>query len=1042
MFIVSFSLFLWSFSQVVSIVPTNQQMNNNTNNQNHNINKTEIKCIDNKSDNKITTGIDKLNESIYKIKNFFKLTKDIDELRRDNMVKDDIKRKLSLKEQWLRNSSGENLAESPSGSFKSNWSGSSNLSNVNLTDINPNSAKQNFSHSSLDGLNIRSTNQNTGNFSAKFDSLQNLQISTPNLSTTRKEFSEMKKEEQDDVKFDDALDFDNLIADHDIVAERHNLADAMKKIEVKNFSDTMNHMKTQFGQPKVTTNKQIDLSKYFPKKDQPVAHSNINKNQKDLKDVDLSKYFTLAPVQEPTASPIPSRKNSMLDGKPPIKKDPREKKDAANGKMKKNSTKSFDMSDQQLDGAVELNSTKKFKNLKRKYKSFENDDLDVDLFDKLVEENVTAIEQADLFDEQNLDGSAENIDEIFEGVAAELIDNDDIKMECEEENDDDDEDDDEDEEEEMEIITSIEKRPFKPSMIRMEIQRNSIDQPHELTLTYHKPAPAWCKKSVLEQKDPEVRFETKMSNSLKEQIRLMELYLMSAEPLAVLEDFDSFKDKNELPPVPVNGESAPKIKKKIIKKVKKPKADLTKKTLPEKSELLVSSETKGENIKIPEKISIKKDTSFEPLQIENGILAEVPVKPVRRSKIKTESSSCSDSQLLLKNSLREIENQQALLRQSPKRDLAVHSDTAIPSTKKSDSVEIKDSEKEEKISTPKIQFRYKPLSAVLRHLDEPKQIRIVNIQKPIPLQATKSVCDSPKEKEPEEEPKTLDRVENHLTNGIEANSKPNHDHDQTLDSIKFNYKPISRYVEPQRPYRKNDPVATNRLIKKSQDIHNKKQEFIEEILANANPYMKKMMEQDFDQDSDLKRRSMHGIPTTTMYNGAAKPTLSSRDSFSYHDSKAKSKSPPTSSGYSVPTRTRENFYAKDQYQDPKPKSTMQTRSSANTRDHFYSSDQPRSIANTRTNDSLLARTTAASIQSPRDVSYMNDQHLSRPTIASTVPSTSYNTVTRSSAGASRMATTSTTRNDRSTGSRGVLGLFNKNPTPKPAKSGKDGCNIS
>lgn len=82
------------------------------------------------------------------------------------------------------------------------------------------------------------------------------------------------------------------------------MAKQMRDMEQKRFSDNMNAIKSSVVDSKVASMKEVNLSKYFPsqleKKPPAVAK---NRDVKALKDVNLSKYF-------PQASPTPGKKIS------------------------------------------------------------------------------------------------------------------------------------------------------------------------------------------------------------------------------------------------------------------------------------------------------------------------------------------------------------------------------------------------------------------------------------------------------------------------------------------------------------------------------------------------------------------------------------------------------------------------------------------------------------------------------------------------------------------------------------------------------------
>lgn len=442
-------------------------------NLNNSINKNEIKFLDNKTDKKFTNDIDKLNESLYKINNFLKLTKDIDEMKRDSLVKNDIQRKLSLKSQWLNTSHGSttSLNSLPNFDRKSSASESSeNMSaarrgkeNIDVDDVNALSGSIQSLDTCAAAANI-AANRRANFLNHKAASIQNLNVATER----RKRFLENK----DELNFIHSLD----ITDQEIDALRRQpdfggpkfwfknsserLSDSMKKIELQSFSDTMKCMEAQNTGPKVSlSGSQRDLSKYFPKKADPIQAKNVNLNQKELKDVDLTKYFAPSPVQERKSLPSPGQSPSLprkgLTDEP--KKPPigiakqvilREAFTKAGGatsdeSVKKKSNESighkeakseakivnkidskpkedFNIFDQQMDGAVTLRKHNKPKIVEPERKSQKTNgryglllDADND------EERSASREYSQLFGSDKT--PAEDIDELFDKVAAKLV---------------------------------------------------------------------------------------------------------------------------------------------------------------------------------------------------------------------------------------------------------------------------------------------------------------------------------------------------------------------------------------------------------------------------------------------------------------------------------------------------------------------------------------------------------------------------------------------------------------------------------------------
>ncbi|XP_075163155.1 molecule interacting with CasL [Haematobia irritans] len=149
--------------------------------------------------------------------------------------------------------------------------------------------------------------------------------------------------------------------------------DKLKEIEAKNFSGTLDSIKSQMEVPTISAQAvpaNVDLSKYFPHQQQRKdSISTVNKNQKSLNEVDLTKYF-------PT-SPAPQRKSSVVTVADRLRKSQTEKsldmktKNAENLNNKPNAPKrqtslggggpvssNFSLKDNQMDGALDIDKVK------------------------------------------------------------------------------------------------------------------------------------------------------------------------------------------------------------------------------------------------------------------------------------------------------------------------------------------------------------------------------------------------------------------------------------------------------------------------------------------------------------------------------------------------------------------------------------------------------------------------------------------------------------------------------------------------------------
>lgn len=541
------------------------------------VTKTEIKIIDNNLDHQLSADIDKLNESLYKINNFIKLTKEIDDLKKENLVKNDIKRKLSLKEQWLKNSQDSGLNHF--GSTKSvNYpdNASDRLSNQCNTKA--------MSVSNLDLVKSSPLMDRRKLFVGPTGSIQNLNLMRKNLSLD----SSHREDPVGELGFLNNLDItDNeieilsqepefkYVSPQDrLKSNNDKLAKSLKKIESKNFSDTRNHIKSQINVPKVSTT-QRDLSKFFPKKEEKATSANVNKNQKELKDVNLAKYFALSPVQElkslpspcltpksnqspslsPRSGPSPNltpktglspvmpRRNSNLESRNVDLKQSLLRESVEN-KLKPNKTKSFDMYNQQMDGAVdwkkpskrELDKARSVDMIEVKSKKKKDDsppeEVDLSNFEKLMDypvciERSPSKEYNKLFENETLD---EELSEMFEEFAAKVVPK----------------------PVEVKVVKKVVKKKSPPKVVEVK----------ELNLTYSKPAPKWCKKEVVDHNNVEAMCMAKFSDKLMNEIKQLE------EQIG--EKFTGTKSEKSLLNERTNEEKVKKPStKKVVKKVPK-----------------------------------------------------------------------------------------------------------------------------------------------------------------------------------------------------------------------------------------------------------------------------------------------------------------------------------------------------------------------------------------------------------------------------------------------------------------------------------------
>lgn len=495
-------------------------------------NRNEIKRIDNNLEKGFSTEIDKLNESLYKINNYLKLTKDIEDLKKDNLVKNDIQRKLSLKSQWLNSNHGStaSLNSLPPFSNSKNASGHGSTQSLNKGEAKKNNDQlkkkrkifENFKSQSVQNVNaacerpIRRFGKRS-NFTSyeELDFIDRIKLSDEEVSILSQEPNFQEKKEVDDLSK---------------VVER--------KSQIRSLSASRGSS---------VTSSQRDISRFFPKKEIISKPSNVNKNQKELKDVDLKKYFLPTPVQELKSLPSPGQ-SPKLPRKPPLVSksfdetqsnattsllrtamdnlqktkrpdtlDPNDDtsglRNAINNLHRIEKSKSlniepkmegFTLRNHQMDGDVCLKKPSKTDKFQfEKSPKFEASPCSgyesISLSDKPKRKKA---ECESLFDDMK--PPADNIDELFEQVAADVIP-------------------------EVPKPKVIEKVPMKiqpPKVIRKVAERKPIEIKKVEIKSSFPPAAKWCRRELVG--DPnkrEAEILSKLSSNLLNEIKLLEQHL-------------------------------------------------------------------------------------------------------------------------------------------------------------------------------------------------------------------------------------------------------------------------------------------------------------------------------------------------------------------------------------------------------------------------------------------------------------------------------------------------------------------------------------
>lgn len=549
------------------------------------IDRIDLKRAASNSDDKIAVNIDNLNESIYKINNFIRLTKDIDELKREYSVRSNIKRNFSLKEQWLRNS-GDNITNSAQQI-------NDLARSISYTKPNPpvSQSAYDLRRTSLDD-EIKSTRDQFITDRIRSESIHNLQLTH---STE-----------------DDELDFLNTLklSDKEIYALSHSPSNklkpklppsmpTMRKIEAQNFSSIVKSIKTQLPtDPQVTisTKPLTDISRFFPKKEATRIATHVNKNQKELKDVDLRKYFVPSLIQEESTFSLDSSSSS----KKPI------------SKQENNCDSAVSLYDHQLDGACDVKNFQPKQQLSMRSKSFNNHSnipSDDTFFNQLVDDDDEIVEQFkdkeynNLFDNLSIDAGS-NIEEIFDEVVASeviLLSNKHQKKSCPPKI-----------ENENKCLSQNQKIKnenfqhfFGPKLAPNQIDNCNNNHVNPKDLTYRESAPKWHKKQIVKQTDVNDLYISKLPTKLQQQIKYLENQLAATsatDPLPIMDDNDLILTEGT---PEITTEIVPK-KVKLLKKSKnKIIVKKTAKKENEKNSIINTKENKSNNIYLDDQISDK-----------------------------------------------------------------------------------------------------------------------------------------------------------------------------------------------------------------------------------------------------------------------------------------------------------------------------------------------------------------------------------------------------------------------------------------------------
>ncbi|XP_017071918.2 LOW QUALITY PROTEIN: F-actin-monooxygenase Mical [Drosophila eugracilis] len=381
--------------------------------------RVEMEQLERNAPRKFSSEIEAISEKLYHMNNMVKMNKDLEVLAKENLVKSDILRKLTLKEKWLAENAaiaaGQKVtpaapALQPKSKFDEKFeklvSPPQPVAEVkpkpvidfNLDELKP--RKPNFEERPKEQLpkpeslkklphpkpkggstNISRSNSLKSNASNGSPKVKKAPI--PNNSKMQLEgiLGTLKKiQRQNSSDKDEDMDVD---ADVDVERQPNKeLNTKLKEIQASSFAGTMDHIKSQLTMPTVSAQAppSMDLSKYFPnQKPEKSSASSTNKNQVTLKDVNLAKYFPSSPApQRRTVETVADRlKKSQTEAslaKSKLQEEKTKNQEENVGQAKKNPGKvadskpvppkrqasldTFSLRDHQMDGALDLTKKK------------------------------------------------------------------------------------------------------------------------------------------------------------------------------------------------------------------------------------------------------------------------------------------------------------------------------------------------------------------------------------------------------------------------------------------------------------------------------------------------------------------------------------------------------------------------------------------------------------------------------------------------------------------------------------------------------------
>ncbi|XP_050745166.1 F-actin-monooxygenase Mical isoform X6 [Drosophila biarmipes] len=354
--------------------------------------RVELEQLERNAPRKFSSEIEAISEKLYHMNNMVKMNKDLEVLAKENLVKSDILRKLTLKEKWLAENAaiaaGQKVASAPSPAApvlqpKSKFDEKFEkvvgppqsvietkpkpVIDFNLDELKP--RKPNFeerpkeqlhkpegfkklpqpkpkgSSTNVSRSNSLKSNASTGSPKVKKSPIPgNSKMQLEGILGTIKKVQRQNSSDQDEE-----MDVDT---EGDVERQPNKeLNSKLKEIQASSFAGTMDHIKSQLTMPTVSAQAppSMDLSKYFPnQKQEKSSSSSTNKNQVTLKDVNLAKYFPSSPApQRRTVETVADRlKKSQTEAslaKAKLQEEKTKKQEEKGGQSKKNPEKVADL---------------------------------------------------------------------------------------------------------------------------------------------------------------------------------------------------------------------------------------------------------------------------------------------------------------------------------------------------------------------------------------------------------------------------------------------------------------------------------------------------------------------------------------------------------------------------------------------------------------------------------------------------------------------------------------------------------------------------